>query len=124
MASVDFTLEDVKTAVTTIVEDTRTNIMKDVRVIVNESIDERFKVFGQKYDDHMTAIQSDFLRFNARFDRLESDVQHLKDEVHGLRSEVLQVKSEVQGVKSEVNKRNRLLDQHSKDIMKLRARSI
>lgn len=106
MAQSDFTLEDIRTI---LLEDVRTVFLKDVRAIVDSSIDARFKVFEQKYDADMMAIQQDFLGVYARFDRLEDRMDR--------------VDSRLNGVEGELRSVHRLIGQHSKDIMELRART-
>jgi hypothetical protein len=89
MAVVDFTLEDV-----------RKIVFKDVRKVIDESIDARFGAFDarfttfeNKYDDDMRAIQEDLTVIIKRLDSIEHDAAATR----------------------------RIVNRHSKDIMHLRA---
>jgi hypothetical protein len=64
MPTVDFTLEDIKGV---------------VKTIIDQSIDTRFQVFETHYAEDMRAIQADFSRYmgGSRTDKLLS--QHSQD---------------------------------------------
>jgi hypothetical protein len=97
MAAVDFSLEDIRRI---LIEDVRGIMLKDIRDIVDESIDARFRVFEAGHEEDMRAIQEDFLGVFNRLDNVEEGLQDVKHEVKAA---------------------NRLLSQHSRDIMQLRA---
>jgi chromosome segregation ATPase len=117
MATVDFTLDELKIA-----------ILPDIRQIVDQSVDTRFRVFENRYEDDMAAIQQDFLAVYGRFDSIEKelgavkqDVAELKQDVAGLKQDMSKVKKDLVEIKHEMKSQNRLVNRHSQDIMRLRA---
>ncbi len=92
MPTVDFTLEDLKPV---------------IKSIVDTSIDARFVMFEEKYDADMTAIQQDFLQIYDRFEAIDNRfdaIDHRFDQLE-----------------NELKTTSRLVRKHSVDIMELRA---
>jgi hypothetical protein len=74
------------------------------------AFDESFKpAFEESFDPYADSIQQDFNRIHDRFNRLESTVES------GVR-DVQDIKSDLKGIK-------RIVGQHSKEIIELRART-
>jgi hypothetical protein len=70
-----------------------------VKTIVDQSIDTRFQVFETHYAEDMRAVQADFLQTHGRLDAMDARFDHY------------------------AHRTDKLLSQHSQDIMALRAQA-
>lgn len=107
MPAVDFSLEDVGQLMgALLVEErdyTRAMVREEVRTEVRREVTEQFMLFIEHtFDPAISSLQDQITTLDGRMDAVEADIRDIKGEVTGTR---------------------RVVNQHSKDIMELRARA-
>ena len=111
MATTEFTLEDIRQVVR---EESDASFDRKFKpafdATFKPAFDKAFKpAFISAYEPFADAIQDDFIRIDERFDRLETKVESIARDVSDL-------KTDMKGLK-------RIVGQHSKEIIELRART-
>jgi hypothetical protein len=120
MPKIDFTLEDLKSVIDLRLE----NFKPVIKSIVDTSIDARFKVFEEKYDNDMTAIQQDFLQIYDRFAQIDRRFEQVDLRFEQMDRHFEQVDHHFDKLEGELKTTNRLVRKHSADIIELQARPI
>lgn len=110
MAGAAITLEDIRTVVR------EESLSTDkIRQIVREEFQKNFKpAFEETFEPWALAIQQDFSRIHERLDEHDARFDRLDARVESLGTDISEVKIEVKGIK-------RIVGQHSKEIIELKA---
>lgn len=106
MSTVDFTLEELRLV-----------IREEVGREFKDNFDAAFKpAFEGVFEPHALAIQDEFNRIHDKLAEHDERFDHLETDVDALKNDMSEVKADIKGIK-------RLVGQHSKEIIELRART-